>query len=126
MIPALFRRPASGSPSPTRSAAARRTLSRLARDVVIPELPKFFERYPKIEVEIIGVDRKVDLIREGIDCTIRGGPVDAGLGAIDLDLGAGSLWRYSQPSDRAPTATRRSCIRRGGACPVASACSSSG
>src|ERR1700722_18153717 len=55
--------------------------SSLARDVVIPPLPKFFELYPEIEIELIGVDRKVDLIREGIDCTIRGGPLEPGLGA---------------------------------------------
>ena len=61
--------------------------SSLARDVVIPQLPKFFELYPGIEVEMIGVDRKVDLIREGIDCTIRGGPLEPGLGAIELDWG---------------------------------------
>jgi DNA-binding transcriptional LysR family regulator len=61
--------------------------SSLARDVVIPQLPKFFELYPEIELELIGVDRRVDLIREGIDCTIRGGPLEPGLGAIELDWG---------------------------------------
>jgi DNA-binding transcriptional LysR family regulator len=82
--------------------------SSLARDVVIPQLPKFFERYPEIEIEILGVDRKVDLIREGIDCTIRGGPVDPGLGAIDLDwaevkivnvASPAYLKRYGKPRD---------------------------
>jgi DNA-binding transcriptional LysR family regulator len=61
--------------------------SSLARDVVIPALPEFFARFPKIEIELLGLDRKVDLLREGIDCTIRGGPIDAGLAAIDLDVG---------------------------------------
>src|SRR5512142_50339 len=61
--------------------------SSLARDVVIPRLPELFAMYPDLEVEIVGVDRKVDLIREGVDCTIRGGPVDPGLSAIELDWG---------------------------------------
>jgi DNA-binding transcriptional LysR family regulator len=82
--------------------------SSLARDVVIPQLPKFFEHYPEIEVEIVGVDRKVDLIREGIDCTIRGGPVDLGLGAIDFDcdevkivnvVSPAYLKKYGKPKD---------------------------
>ena len=61
--------------------------SSLARDVVIPKLPEFFELYPEIEIEILGVDRKVDLIREGVDCTIRGGPIEPGLGAVELNWG---------------------------------------
>ena len=72
--------------------------SSLARDVVIPQLPKFFERYPEIEIEIVGVDRKVDLVREGIDCTIRGGPVDPGLGAIDLDWGEVKIVNVVSPA----------------------------
>lgn len=57
--------------------------SSLARDVVIPQLPRFFAKHPEIEVEIVGADRKVDRIREGIDLTVRGGPVEPGLNAID-------------------------------------------
>lgn len=60
--------------------------SSLARDAVIPKLPEFFERYPGVELELVGVDRKVDLLREGIDCTVRGGPLEPGLGAVDLEL----------------------------------------
>lgn len=44
-----------------------------ARDIVIPRLPKFFEMYPQIEIELVGSDQKLDLIREGIDCSIRSG-----------------------------------------------------
>jgi len=82
--------------------------SSLARDVVTPRLPKFFERYPEIEVEIVGVDRKIDLLREGIDCTIRSGPVAPGLGAIDLDceevkivnvVSPVYLGKYGKPQD---------------------------
>jgi DNA-binding transcriptional LysR family regulator len=45
----------------------------MARDVVIPELPKFLEKYPEIEIELVGSDQTLDLIREGIDCSIRSG-----------------------------------------------------
>lgn len=72
--------------------------SSLARDVVIPALPKFFARYPGIEVELIGVDRKVDLIREGIDCTIRGGPLEPGLGAIELNWGEVKIVNVASPA----------------------------
>lgn len=52
----------------------------LARDIVIPKLPQFLEIYPEVEIEIVGSDRKLDLIREGIDCSIRSGNTqDVGL-----------------------------------------------
>ncbi|MFO0601151.1 MAG: LysR family transcriptional regulator [Myxococcaceae bacterium] len=72
--------------------------SSLANEVVIPQLAKFIARHPRIEVEILGTDRKVDLIRESIDCTIRGGPVEPGLAAIDLDLGEVVIVNAASPS----------------------------
>jgi DNA-binding transcriptional LysR family regulator len=72
--------------------------SSLARDVVIPRLPAFFELYPELELELIGVDRKVDLIREGIDCTIRSGPVEPGLGAIELNWGEVKIVNIASPA----------------------------
>lgn len=72
--------------------------SSLAKDVVIPKLPEFFALHPNVEVEVVGVDRKVDLIREGIDCTIRGGPLEAGLSAIDLDLGEVKIVNAASPA----------------------------
>lgn len=45
----------------------------LGRNLIIPALPAFFERYPDIQLEIGCGDRLVDLIEEGIDCTVRGG-----------------------------------------------------
>lgn len=42
-----------------------------ARDVVVPKLPEFFEMFPDIEIELVGSDQKLDLMREGIDCSIR-------------------------------------------------------
>jgi len=43
------------------------------RLIVIPSLPQFTARYPQIDLEIGMSDRPVDLIREGVDCVVRGG-----------------------------------------------------
>jgi LysR family transcriptional regulator, regulator for bpeEF and oprC len=47
--------------------------SGIGRFIVIPALPQFTARYPQIELEIGLNDRPVDLIREGVDCVLRGG-----------------------------------------------------
>ena len=49
--------------------------SRMARFEVIPRLPEFLQTYPHIQLELGATDRKVDLIHEGYDCVIRGGPL---------------------------------------------------
>ncbi len=45
----------------------------IGRYLVIPALPTFTARYPHIALEIGLNDRPVDLIREGVDCVLRGG-----------------------------------------------------
>jgi len=45
----------------------------LAKHFVLPQIHQFFDRYPGIELEIGMGDRLVDLVREGIDCVLRGG-----------------------------------------------------
>src|SRR5258706_14283825 len=45
----------------------------LARHFVMPRLPDFLAEYPGIELYMSEGDRLVDLIREGIDCVLRGG-----------------------------------------------------
>lgn len=47
--------------------------SALARLVVVPALPQFCARYPRIELEVGVSDRPVQLIREGVDCVLRAG-----------------------------------------------------
>ncbi|KAA0961756.1 LysR family transcriptional regulator [Pseudomonas sp. ANT_H12B] len=47
--------------------------SGIGRLIVIPALPDFTARYPLIELEIGLNDQPVDLIREGVDCVLRGG-----------------------------------------------------
>lgn len=49
--------------------------SSLANMFVIPALPDFRRRYPDIEVYLGVSDRPVDLIGDGVDCAIRGGPL---------------------------------------------------
>jgi LysR family transcriptional regulator for bpeEF and oprC len=52
----------------------------MARDILIPALPAFFERYPDIIMDLGCSDRPVDLIEEGVDCAVRGGNLaDSGL-----------------------------------------------
>jgi LysR family transcriptional regulator for bpeEF and oprC len=57
----------------------------IGRLIVIPALAQFTDRYPLIELEISLNDRTVDLIREGVDCVLRGGsPLDDSLVARPL------------------------------------------
>ena len=46
-----------------------------ATGIVLPRIREFRERYPNIDIVISSEDRLVDLVREGIDCAIRGGAV---------------------------------------------------
>lgn len=45
----------------------------LVTQVVIPMLPDFLARHPGIALDIGTDDRPVELVREGVDCTVRGG-----------------------------------------------------
>ncbi|MGH8247879.1 MAG: LysR substrate-binding domain-containing protein [Gammaproteobacteria bacterium] len=47
--------------------------SRIARRIIAPALPDFFQRYPDIELELGATDRSIDLIQEGVDCVVRVG-----------------------------------------------------
>lgn len=52
----------------------------LTRTFLLPELPAFLDRHPKIDVQFGQSDRLVDLVREGVDCAIRvGEPADSSL-----------------------------------------------
>jgi DNA-binding transcriptional LysR family regulator len=52
----------------------------MARNLVIPQLPEFLNRYPNIQVELSSTDRRVDLLAEGYDCVVRTGQLsDSGL-----------------------------------------------
>lgn len=52
----------------------------MARNVVIPHLPEFLNRYPNLQVDLSSTDRRVDPIAEGFDCVVRTGALtDSGL-----------------------------------------------
>ncbi|MHC5348397.1 LysR family transcriptional regulator [Metapseudomonas furukawaii] len=43
--------------------------------LVIPALPDFAARHPEVRLDIGCSERVVDLVQEGVDCALRGGPV---------------------------------------------------
>lgn len=49
--------------------------SPLARTVLIPALPAFHACYPDIQLDLGVSDRMVDLIRDNVDCVVRGGVI---------------------------------------------------
>lgn len=42
-----------------------------AKNLIIPKLPAFLEKYPNLELELSSTDRRVDIVREGFDFVIR-------------------------------------------------------
>ena len=40
---------------------------------VAPLIPKFLKRYPRLQIDLVMDDRKIDLVAEGFDLSIRGG-----------------------------------------------------
>jgi DNA-binding transcriptional LysR family regulator len=73
----------------------------VGRLMVIPALPQFTARYPLIELEIGLNDRTVDLIREGVDCVLRGGS------ALDDSLVARPLATLDQVTCASPEYLQR-------------------
>jgi len=69
--------------------------------IVIPALPTFTALYPQIELEIGLNDRPVDLIREGVDCVLRGGQ------ALDESLVARPLAMMEQLTLASPAYLER-------------------
>lgn len=49
----------------------------LARNLFIPKLPELLAGHPHLEVQLSTTDRRVDVIREGFDCVLRIGKLDA-------------------------------------------------
>ncbi len=80
--------------------------SPFARMILMPALPDFHARYPDIQIDMGVSDRIVDLIRENVDCVVRGGELtDQSLMARrigDLQLGVfaapGYLQRLGTPA----------------------------
>lgn len=78
----------------------------LARHFLLPHMPAFLARYPDLDLHIGAGDRLVDLVREGVDCVVRGGaPIDSGMIVRHLGLmqqvtcaSPGYLARHGMPS----------------------------
>ena len=47
--------------------------SALGRLVIVPRLQSFLQQYPRMTLDLGCTDRRSDLIREGVDCVVRGG-----------------------------------------------------
>jgi len=77
----------------------------LAMHFLLPHLDEFCARYPHLELDIGMGDRLVDLVREGVDCVLRGGePRDSSLVARRVAenpqltcASAGYIQRYGAP-----------------------------
>ena len=55
--------------------------------IVLPQIDDFRSRYPNIDLVVSSGDRLVDLVREGVDCVVRGGRLrDSSLVARRLAL----------------------------------------
>jgi DNA-binding transcriptional LysR family regulator len=67
------------------------------RHILLPALNGFLQRYPGIELGLRFNERIVDLVREGVDLALRGGPVtDPNLVALPV---AGSRWIFCASPD---------------------------
>jgi DNA-binding transcriptional LysR family regulator len=69
----------------------------LARDIIIPRLPKFLEANPLLDVGIGTTDRRVDLIQEGYDCVLRIGTFPE-LDLVVRPLGAMTMRNLASPA----------------------------
>src|SRR5215469_7600407 len=73
----------------------------IARSVIVPALPRFFARYPDIELALACNERHFDLVAEGIDCALWIGELD------DPNLMARRVTRASSPGIAASTISHR-------------------
>ncbi|WP_459618457.1 LysR family transcriptional regulator [Bordetella sp. 2513F-2] len=81
--------------------------SRIARRLVAPALPSFFERHPDIELDLGSSDRAVDLVHEGIDCALRVGEMSSS-SLVVRPLGMLRLINCASPSYLARNGVPRS------------------
>lgn len=49
--------------------------SRMARLLIVPALPEFFQQYPDISLELGVTDQRIDLVHDGVDCAVRVGEI---------------------------------------------------
>jgi DNA-binding transcriptional LysR family regulator len=69
----------------------------IARNIVIPALPAFLERHPRLQLDLSSTDRLVDVVQEGFDCILRvGWLADSSL--VARPLGAFPMVNCASPS----------------------------
>lgn len=69
----------------------------MAKNLIIPNLPTFLDRYPNLQVDLSSTDRRVDLVADGFDCVVRTGNLsDSGL--IVRNLGELEQSNFVSPS----------------------------
>lgn len=66
------------------------------RRYLAPVISGFMMRYPKVRVEVVLADRRVNLVEEGFDLAIRVGVLDDSSLAV-RKLGAGSVYYVASP-----------------------------
>lgn len=69
----------------------------MARSFILPELPAFLGRFPRLALHLGEDDRFIDLVREGYDCVIRGGDI-ADSELIVRRLGLAQEATYASPT----------------------------
>jgi DNA-binding transcriptional LysR family regulator len=63
-----------------------------ARLHVVPQLPRFLEQHPELEIDVILDDRVIDLVAEGVDVSLRMGALpDSSAVARKLAIGGRSV-----------------------------------
>lgn len=72
-----------------------------AMHAVIPALPRFLERYPEVQLDVLVEDRLADLVREEIDISVRPGP------PLDQSLVARTVCEFERIVCAAPEYLRR-------------------
>lgn len=71
--------------------------SRVARRFIVPALPDFLARHPGIDIELGAGDHLVDLVREGVDCALRVGPLTPS-SLVARPLGAFEMVNCASPA----------------------------
>jgi DNA-binding transcriptional LysR family regulator len=68
----------------------------MARNIVIPSLPEFLNRYPHLQVDLSSTDRRVDPVSDGYDCVVRTGRL-ADSGLIVRHIGEMTQTNFASP-----------------------------
>lgn len=71
--------------------------SRIARRLMSPALPALLEQHPGLSIELGSNDRMIDLVHEGVDCSLRVGALAAS-SLVAQEIGAFELINCASPA----------------------------